>query len=485
MAKTTRKRLQDTEPVTLATMLDRDLPHNLDLERGIIGSILIDPLITDEVITIIRAEDFYADAHQVLYRHLTDMYNSGKTVDITLLVDHLRKSNDMERIGGEAYLAEIIQSVAVPSHAVSYAKEVRDKALLRGLIHASSTILSEAYEPEIEAEKLVSSAEERIFAVHDQRSSDSLRSLEEVVEEVWLNMITQFKKGESSGLPSGFYGYDKKTRGFHPGELAILAARPSMGKTAMALNIADFVGVETRKPVLLVNLEMTRDELVFRILCSRAQLDATKIRSGQFGPDEETRLTNASSLMMKAPIFIDDTPTRTVAEIAAIARRVQKKHGLELIIIDYLQLIEPDNYRDPRQEQVAKIARRLKGLARELKIPVLCLAQLNRQTDGSSDHRPRLSQLRESGAIEQDADVVMFVHREEYYHQGDDKYITEHKLEGMAELIIAKQRNGPTGPIKLQWVSGQTRFYNVSGEIVPSNYPTAHKESINDFSEFQ
>ncbi len=338
---------------------------------------------------------------------------------------------------------------------------MRAKATLRDLIHASTEILRDAYEPTVDPREIVSRAEETIFAVHDQRSTDQITSIQDLLHEAFDRIDARLDHGEGVGIPTGFKDIDNLTGGMHDSEFIVLAARPSMGKTALATNIAEYVAIEANVATLFVSLEMARLELAQRMLCSQGRIDANKFRSGFLSGDDRKKLVEASAKLGKAPLFVDDTPSRTITEIAACARRLQRKHKLGLVVIDYLQLIQPDDPRDQRQEQVAKMARRLKGLARELEIPVLCLAQLNRQAEqGKEGHRPRLSHLRESGAIEQDADVVMFVHREEYYHTHDEA--VEKGICGQADIIVAKQRNGPTGDIKLAWFDKFTCFENFS-----------------------
>jgi len=452
-------------------ILDRLPPQNLDAEKGVLGSILLDPNLCDDVVMILQPEDFYAEANQKLFRHMVEMHGKGGRIDAVLLVERLKQAGDLEAVGGAAYVAEILNSVAVAAHAVYYAEIVRDKALLRSLIHASTEILRDAYDPTLEPRELVGRAEERIFAIHDQRAGDQVASMHDVLVDAFAHIDHRLEHGGATGVPTGFLDLDKLTGGLHEGELTILAARPSMGKTALATNIADYASVEGDIPVLLVSLEMARLELAQRMLCSRGRIDGRKFRSGFLSAADREQLVKAAAELSRAPLFIDDTPSRTVTEIAACARRLSRKRKLGLIVIDYLQLIEPDNPKDPRQEQVAKIARRLKGMARELQVPVLCLAQLNRQAEATKDNRPRLSHLRESGAIEQDADVVMFVHREEYYHTAEEA--RERDLVGKADLIVAKQRNGPTDDVKLTWRQEFTRFENRT------------RDSFDEFNQFE
>jgi replicative DNA helicase len=371
------------------------------------------------------------------------------------LVSRLNTKGDLEKVGGIAYLAKL--SIAVPNaaHAVYYADIVAHKSILRKLITASTEILRSSYEQVDEPKKLLSDAEQKIFEISDGRSSRQASSIKDILHEAMSRMDARMDGTHVDGACfTGFKDFDDMTGGLHNGELVILAARPSMGKTALAMNISENVALQDQKPTLFISLEMSGIELADRMLCSLARVNGHRLRNGTISSDDRNRLYQKANEISSSPLFVDDSPSRTVSEIAAAARRIRRRVGLNLIVIDYLQLIEPDNPRDQRQEQVAKIARRLKGLARELKVPVLCLSQLNRQAEDSKDHRPRLSHLRESGAIEQDADVVMFVHREEYYHRGDDKA----QFAGQAEVIIAKQRNGPIGDVPLTWEADFTRF---------------------------
>ncbi|MBI3466124.1 MAG: replicative DNA helicase [Planctomycetes bacterium] len=446
-------------------ILDRQPPHSLEAERNVLGSVLISPECCDDLALLLRAEDFYSPANQKLFAHIMGMHDEGLPLDETLLVDRLKRSGDFEEIGGTLYLAEVALAVPTAANAAYYARIVQDKSLARSLILASTEIAGEAYAEEIEARDLLNKAEERIFAIHDAKWSGTVISMHDVLQEAFVHLDNRMKHGTATGVPTGFADLDGLTGGLHESELVILAARPSMGKTALATNIAEHATLGANTPTLFVSLEMARLELAQRMLCSRGKINGSKFRNGRISELDSRKLIEASAELSQGPLFIDDTPGRTLTEIAATARRLRRKGGLGLIIIDYLQLIEPDNPRDPRQEQVAKIARRLKALARELKVPVLCLAQLNRQAEASRDNIPRLSHLRESGAIEQDADVVMFVHRDEYYLTAEDRENPNNKhLLGLAEIIVAKQRNGPVGEVKLRWFQEYTRFENLAGE---------------------
>jgi replicative DNA helicase len=388
------------------------------------------------------------------------IHDAGRKVDLTLPVERLNSAGDFELIGGAGYLAEIARSVPHAGNAVYYAGIVRDKATLRSLIHSSTDILRDAYDESVEARQMLARAEEKIFSILGEKGTGRTEtisdSLHAAMERIDARMQNQHMQG---GIETGFKDLDTLTGGLHNGELIILAARPSMGKTALALNMAEYVTIDMGIPALFVSLEMSSLELADRLLCSRARVDSHRLRNGTISNDDRRKLVEKAGEISQAPLFVDDTPSRNMTEIAATARRLKRKHELGMVVIDYLQLIDPDNPRDQRQEQVARIARRLKGMARELEIPVLCLAQLNRQAEVAKENRPRLSHLRESGAIEQDADLVMFVHRDEYYETNEED---KARVAGQADIIVAKQRNGPTGDVKLAWLSKFTRFEDLA-----------------------
>lgn len=454
-------------------ILARQPPFDLEAEMGVLGSVLLLPEACDDIASILREDDFYDDANRLLYTHMREMYDTGQKIDPTLLVSRLKTADDLEKVGGVAYLGKL--SIAVPNaaHAAYYAQIVAEKATLRKLIEAGTEILKDAYDQNGEPRELVAQAEQKVFAIMDGRSSQQAASIKDILHQSMDRMEARLAGTYSDGgAETGFTDFDTMTGGLHNGELIILAARPSMGKTALAMNIAENVALQNQQPTLFVSLEMSGIELADRMLCSLARVSGHRLRNGTISSDDRNRLVQMANQISESPFYVDDSPSRTVSEIAAAGRRILRRNGaLSLIVIDYLQLIEPDNSRDPRQEQVAKIARRLKGLARELKVPVLCLSQLNRQAEEGKDHRPRLSHLRESGAIEQDADVVMFVHREEYYHRGEEKA----QFAGQAEIIIAKQRNGPIGDVALTWEGDFTRFLDRA--------PDRHSE-FDDYAEF-
>jgi replicative DNA helicase len=451
-----RERAGQKAPVLRGDLLDRQPPQHLEAERAVLGSILLLPEVADEVSLVLRPDDFYDQAHQVIYGHLRAMQDQNQRIDHMLLIDRLKSAGQLEAVGGVPYLAEVAQIVPTAAHAQYYAQIVREKAILRALIHSGTEIVREAYESAAEARSLLARAEEKVFAILEDGSRKDVVPIDKVLHQALLRLDARMKHNHAlSGLESGFADYDDLTGGLHDSELVILAARPSMGKTALAMNIAEHVAMKLRKTALFVSLEMSAVELGDRLLCSVARVNGHRLRNGTITNKERGKLVQTAAEISQAPLFVDDSPSRTMTEIAANARRLKRKQDLSLVVIDYLQLIEPDNARDPRQEQVARIARRLKGLARELKIPVICLAQLNRQTEVAKDNRPRLNHLRESGAIEQDADVVVFVHREEYYQTSEED---RERVKGEAELIVAKQRNGPTGDVKLAWLHEFTRF---------------------------
>ena len=434
-------------------------------EKNVLGCIMLLPDVCDEVALLLRPDDFYDDAHRILYEHMIALHENGRRIDATLLIDRLKTASQYDIVGGSATIGEIATSVPTAANATYYANIVSEKATLRALIQSGTDIVRDAYDSADAPRDVLNRAEQHLFGILDDRATGGIAEINDVLVEAFERIDARLEHGGATGIATGYTDLDAKTGGLHEGEMVIIAARPSMGKTAFAANITENVAIDSGEPVLFVSLEMSRLELVQRMMCSRGEIAGEKFRTGFLSGDDRKQLIKASSELSKSPIFIDDSPTRNVTEIAAGARRLKRKQGLSLIVVDYLQLIQPDDPRDPRQEQVAKIARRLKVLARELSVPMICLAQLNRQAEMTKDNRPKLSHLRESGAIEQDADVVMMVHREEYYLSPEEKEAIraegdpDGKL-GEAEIIIAKQRNGPTGDIKLHWFQQFTRFTN-------------------------
>jgi replicative DNA helicase len=439
-------------------LADRLPPQNLEAEQGVLGSILLDNDVLHDVVGQLIVEDFYRDAHQVLYRAIRDLYDLGKAIDAITLADELTRRDQLESIGGEDYLAEVINSVPHAANAKFYAQIVRQKSVSRQLIESANEILRDGYSNNFTAEQLLEAAERRVFAIAEDQTKGDTVELKDIVVKAMDRIGERASEHHPiTGIASGFFDLDDMIGGFQPEQLIILAARPSMGKTALALNICDFAAFELKNPVLFVSLEMGEIELAERLLCARSRVDGHKLRTGQnLGTREMTLLGKAYAELgtSPSPVFIDDTPARNMLQITANSRRLKLRKDLRLIFVDYIQLIDSDESRDSRQEQIAKISRRLKTLARELKVPVIALSQLNRAVESREDRRPRMADLRESGAIEQDADIVLLLHRPEYYDPNDQP--------GVAELIVAKNRNGATGSVKLTFLKNFTRFENLS-----------------------
>jgi replicative DNA helicase len=429
-------------------------PQNLEAERSVLGSMLRDNGMIGDIVQIIRPDNFYTDAHQKIFQAIVALYDKGHPADLVTLAEHLKEQKQIEDIGGYPYLAELWDAAPTAANAEYYARIVRDKAIVRSLIHAGSEILRDAYDQGQPADELLECAERKIFDIAQLGITGQTYTLEQALAEAYDRIDTRHQ-GDAmsiSGLSTGFVDLDEKTAGLQNSELILVAARPSVGKTAFALNLARHVAVEEKQPLFFVSLEQSRIELAERLLCCQARVDSHKLRKGHLSADEMQRLIEAGGILGKAKLFIDDTPGQGMLRIAANARRLKMRHGIRTMFIDYLQLIEPDNRRDNRQEQVANISRRLKFLARELQIPVVALAQVNRSSEDRQDHRPRLADLRESGSLEQDSDTVMLLHRPEMYEPGQH--------EGTVEVIIGKQRNGPTGEITLTYIKQFMRFEN-------------------------
>ena len=436
-------------------------PQNLEAEQGILGSILQQNDVLHEVVPILSAEDFYRDIHQIVYKAIRDLYDLGKAVDGITLADELTRRDQLDAVGGAEALADIQNSVPHAANARYYAEIVRQKSIARQLIEAANEILHEGYSNNFTAEQLLEGAERRVFQIAEDQTRGDTVELKDVVMKAMDRIVARSESRHPvTGVASGFFDLDDLTGGFQPEQLIILAARPSMGKTAFALNICDHASVDLKTPGLFVSLEMGQLELAERLLCARSRVDGHKLRTGQnMGNREITQLGKAFDDLRFAPLFIDDTPARNMLQITANARRLKLRSNLGLIMVDYIQLIDSNESRDSRQEQIAKISRRLKALSRELKVPVVALSQLNRAVENREDRRPRMADLRESGAIEQDADIVLLLHRPDYYDPNDQP--------GIAEVIIAKNRNGATGSVKLTFLKNFTRFENNSNLAEP------------------
>ena len=431
---------------------DRTPPQDLEAERGVLGSILLENHFIDEVADVLAADQFYLDSHQRIYKAILRLHESGvHGFDAVTVGDALKQQNELQDVGGYDYLTELLESVPHAAHAKYYASIIRDKAVQRRLIFACTDILKNAYDASSETDDLLNQAEQQIFSILEQKEAGNKFELSAILIETFARIAKRRELGGSiSGLSTGFRDLDKQTNGLQPSELVILAARPSMGKTAFVLNLAEAVADRSQAGVVVFSLEQSKHELAERFLCIRGKLDMHKLRKGELTEDEYDKLMRTASELDAMPVFIDDSPGRNMAQINAICRRLKRKDDIRLVIIDYLQLIEPEDKRAPREQQIAQITRRLKFLAKELSIPVMALAQLNRGVELRDDKRPRLADLRESGAIEQDADIVMFLHRPEMYNVEDHP--------GEAEVIVAKHRNGPTGIVKLNFEKQYLRF---------------------------
>jgi replicative DNA helicase len=427
-------------------------PYSREAERSALGSMLRDNDVIDDVVQIVRDEHFYTDAHQKIFRGIVALHDKHNPADLVTLAEWLKEQQCIEDIGGYAYIAELWDAAPTAANAEYYARIVRDKGLVRQLIHTSTEILRDAYEQACPADEMLGQAERKVFEIAQLGVVGHHVTLHEALNEAFKRLDSRTSNDRPiSGLPSGYLDLDELTAGFQNSELIIVAARPSVGKTSIALNFVRNMVVDHQVPVLFVSLEQSRIELAERLLCCHARVDSHKLRQGHLNAEAIQLLFQAGDELSKAPLYIDDTPGQGMLRIAANARRLMRK-GLKAVVIDYLQLIEPDNRRDSRQEQVANISRRLKFLARELQIPVIALAQVNRSSEERQDHRPRLADLRESGSIEQDADTVLMLHRPEMHEPGQH--------EGVIEVIVAKQRNGPTGEVTLTFLKQFMRFEN-------------------------
>ncbi len=432
-------------------------PQSRDAERCVLGSMLRDNAVIGDVGNIIHRDYFYVDAHQKIYEAIAYIYDQGLPVDIVVVAEHLESQKLSADIGGLPYLGELWEGVPTAANAEYYARIVRDKAIVRNLIHTGNEILRDAYDNVSGAEDMLETAERKILDIAQSGVIGQAVELREAMQEAYDRIDARANKELlHTGVMTGFTDLDELTAGLHNNELVLVAARPSIGKTAFALNVIRNVilgrGSSAPAPVFFVSLEQSRTEIAERLLIAHAKVDSHKMRKGYISREDMDRLMPAMDQLSNAKLFIDDTPQQSMLRIAANARRLKKREKVALIVIDYLQLIDPENKRDSRQEQVAQISRRLKFLARELKLPVIALAQVNRTSEDRGDHRPRLADLRESGSLEQDADTVMMLHRPGKYEGGLE--------DNIIELIVAKQRNGPTGDVNLSFVKDYMLFEN-------------------------
>jgi len=437
----------------------RSMPESLAAEAAVLGSMLIDPECIGGVIEQLGVDAFYRVEHRYIFNAIIAIYekHKGGAIDAVLLRDELERRKQLETIGGVEYLGKIMESVPTSANVTYYAGIVKDKMLLREIIAAAGEILDEAYEQSTETGKTLDEAERRIFAVTDKKISGTASPLKDLVTAAY-ELIDKREGKLVTGLATGYFELDDLTCGLQNGEMIIIAGRPSMGKTSLALNMAEHIGLAERVPVGVFSLEMGRQQLAERFLCSISGVDSQKVRKGLISTEDYEQLKEACGQLYEVPIYIDDTSTMTPLELRAKTRRLKSLYDIRCIIVDYLQLMHLGGRVESRQQEITTISRYIKALARELNIPVVVLSQLNRSPEGREGHRPRMSDLRESGSIEQDADVVMLLHREDYYHKGQKDYVFDNK----AELIIAKQRNGPTGAVSLVFRERYTRFENAS-----------------------
>ncbi|CAM5798046.1 MULTISPECIES: replicative DNA helicase [Brevibacillus] len=435
--------------------LDRVPPQNNEAEQSVLGAVFLSKEALITAIEILRPEDFYKTAHQRIFKTMQDLYDKGEPVDLVTVTAELQDHKLLDEVGGVPYLTEIASSVPTAANIEYYAKIVEEKSLLRRLILTATKIANEGYSREDEVGEIIADAEKYILEIAQNRNSGGFTPIRDVLLETYerIEFLSQ-RRGDVTGIPSGYPDLDKMTAGFQRSDLIILAARPSVGKTAFALNVAQNVAARAGETVAIFSLEMAASQLVQRMICAEGNLDASRMRSGWLEEDDWQKLTMAIGTLAKAPIYIDDTPGVTVQDIRAKCRRLQAERGLGMILIDYLQLIHGRGKGDNRQQEVSEISRTLKGIARELNVPVIALSQLSRSVEQRQDKRPMMSDIRESGSIEQDADIVAFLYRDDYY----DKE-TENK--NVIEIIIAKQRNGPTGTVELAFLKEYNKFVSL------------------------
>ncbi len=445
----------------MAEFPSRIPPHNLDAERAVLGAMLLEGReAVPRAIEVLRPSDFYTDAHRAIYDTMLRLFDRGEPVDLITLSEELRRTDQLEFVGGPAALALLVEQASIAAHLMSYAGIVRDMAVLRELIQTSTQIITQAFDAKEEVQTVVDDAERRIFSLAERRLQGSALPVSRILKDTFEHIERLFERKEHvTGVATGFEKLDVLTSGFQPADFIIIAARPSMGKTAFALNIAQHAGVHLGNKVLVMSLEMSAQQLVQRMLCSEAKVDSQAVRTGYLTSADWHRLTAAAGRLAEAQIYIDDSAGLTVLEARAKARRLKAEHGLDMIIIDYLQLMRGRSGQENRQQEISEISRSLKALAKELNVPVVALSQLSRAVEARahSNFRPQLSDLRESGALEQDADLILFIYRQKVYK--DDVPPDEEKI---AEIIIGKQRNGPTDTIKLVFLPEYARFENTA-----------------------
>src|SRR5438445_1117427 len=424
----------------------------------LLASMMLDKDMIGQVVQIVDRESFYQADHQIIFDVLVKLYEQNRPIDAVIVREELVKRQLLEEVGGVAYMMAIINSVPSAAHGAHYAGIVREKALLRQLIAASNNILRDAYAPHEQADLVVDKAEKQIFEIAQKKVGGAMVPLESVLHEVFEMIENRGQRG----LETGFFDLDDMLNGLQNGEMVIVAARPSMGKTALAMNMIEHISADSRLPCAVFSLEMSKQQLAQRMLCSRGEIDAHKLRKGMLQSHEYAHLANVVGELAKAPIWVDDSPGLTILDLRAKARRLKLQHDIKLGMLDYMQLMDNPGP-ESRQQQISEISRGIKAVARELNVPVIALSQLNRQSEGRDGHRPRMSDLRESGSIEQDADVIMLLHREDYYRMQEPDFIPDN----IAEVIIANARNRPTGTVKLTFLNKATRFENLSTQNDP------------------
>ena len=459
------------QAVTEQAGYDRQPPFSPEAEASVLGGMLIDGDAVARVVEFLDDSMFYREAHRRLFRAMIRLFERDSVLDVITVSEELKKAGELENAGGLEYLASLLDAVPTAANIEYHGRIVHDKALLRRLIDAAQTIVRDVYEPgESAVDEVLDQAEQRIFRVSDSRDRQGFVWIKEVLWPTFehIENLQEFPGGVS-GLATGFVDLDRMTTGLQPGDLAIVAGRPSMGKTSWVLNVAQTAAIENGVPVAIFSLEMSKEQLVQRFLCAEGRVDSQRLRRGRLEPDEYQRLARAAGHLNTAPIWIDDSATANVLEMKAKARRLKAEADLGLVVVDYIQLMSGSRRTDSRVHEVSEISRGLKALARELEVPVIALSQLSRAPEQRTDRRPQLSDLRDSGSIEQDADLVMFLYRPEYYSGPTDK--DGNSIEGKAELIMAKQRNGPTGTVELYFHKSYTRFDSISRSAESSEAP--------------
>ena len=457
------------KPVVLGKLFDKLPPQAPEAEMGLLGSMIHDAAVIGEVLQILGGPgDFFNTAHGAIYEALVHLYDAHQQVDIVQVNQYLKDRNLLEKVGKTEYLIELAEAVPSSAGAEHWARLVRDKAVLRKLIEVSGQVLQEAYTSSTSAREQLDRAEQSIFQLAEQRTTTDVVELKQLLQDLYAQLEAQEGR-HITGVETGFTDLDEKSAGLQEGDMIIVAGRPSMGKTAFALSVAEHVAVHSKEPTVIYSLEMSRQQLAQRLLCSRSRVDSHKLRRNMLSGPDFAELATTVGELSEAPLLIDDTPGLSITALRAKARRIVARHGVKFIVVDYMQLMSAPG--EARQMEVSNISRGIKAMARELRVPVMCLSQLNRSPESREGHRPRMSDLRESGSIEQDADMVMMLHREEYYHNDPEWAAANPDKVGLAELIIAKQRNGPTGTVHLQFDAQTTRFNNLTRQVPETEGP--------------